>query len=159
MVMVIAQFTILPDQDDYIFGPEDIDPTIAALPVAQTVGLAPTSASRPMHHSVKILNQRTTAVSAKFRSMVPETVKIWYENGRGGSFQGTLTLGKEYTLNTYEDHVFFFTNEAKTKEFARFRMNKNRVRYNATPFCCSAVLCSIRFHALVLLHSRCVVVL
>ena len=34
---------------------------------------------------------------------------MWYDDGMGGSFQGTLTLGKESTTNTYEGHVFFFT--------------------------------------------------
>lgn len=59
--------------------------------------------------------------------MVPENIKIWFENGKGGSFQGALSLGKEYTLNSYEGHVFFFTNEGKTKEFARFTMSKDQV--------------------------------
>ena len=46
----------------------------------------------------------------------------------GGSFQGSLTLGKEYTINTYEGHVFFFTEgDDKTKEYARFIMNKDQV--------------------------------
>ncbi len=46
----------------------------------------------------------------------------------GGSFQGSLTLGKEYTINTYEGHVFFFTEgDDKTKEYARFNMNKEQV--------------------------------
>lgn len=80
-----------------------------------------------MHPSVKILNTRTTAVSAKFRSLISEPIKIWYENNNGGSFQGSLSLGKEYTLNTYEGHVFFFTNDAKTKEYARFVMRKDQV--------------------------------
>lgn len=53
-------------------------------------------------------------------------VKIWYENNNGGSFQGSLSLGKEYTLNTYEGHVFFFTNDAWTKEYARLVMRKDR---------------------------------
>jgi hypothetical protein len=119
---------IVKSQDEYIFGPEDIDPAIAALPVAQSLNSLPTSPARPIHPSVKILNSRTTAVSAKFRSMVRDPIKIWYENGSGGSFQGALALGKEYTLNTYEGHVFFFTNDAKTIEFARFRMRKDQVR-------------------------------
>ena len=37
------------------------------------------------------------------------SMDMWYEDGLGGSFQGTLTLGKESTTNTYEGHVFFFT--------------------------------------------------
>ena len=83
--------------------------------------------SKALHPSVKILNTRTTAVNAKFRSMISEPIKIWFENNQGGSFQGSLTLGKEYTPNTYEGHVFFFTNDAKTKEYARFTMVKEQV--------------------------------
>lgn len=116
------------DQDEYIFEPAS---TTGADPTPSVVAKAgePVSGARPMHPSVKLLNSRTTAVAAKFRSMVPENIKIWYENNQGGSFQGSLSLGKEYTLNTYEGHVFFFTNEAKTKEFARFTMSKDQVSY------------------------------
>ena len=82
---------------------------------------------------VKFLNSKTTAMSAKFRCFVPSTVHIWYDNGLGGSFQGSLTLGKEYTINTYEGHVFFFTEgDDKTKEYARFSMDKNQVTYLVT---------------------------
>jgi len=84
--------------------------------------------ARPIHPSVKLLNARTTAVSAKFRSLVHEPIKIWYENNQGGSFQGSLSLGKESTLDTYEGHVFFFTNDAKTVEYARFVMRKDQVQ-------------------------------
>mmetsp|Transcript_18595 Transcript_18595/g.25684 ORF Transcript_18595/g.25684 Transcript_18595/m.25684 type:complete len:532 (+) Transcript_18595:25-1620(+) len=79
---------------------------------------------------VTILNVRTTAMSAKFRCFVPSKVHIWYDNGQDGSFQGFLTLGKEYTINTYEGHVFYFTEgDDKTKEYARFVMNKDQVTY------------------------------
>ena len=121
------KFTITADQDEYIFGPEDIDPEVAALPITQTQNISPLGAARPLHPSVKMLNSRTTAVSAKFRSLVHGTIKIWYENGSGGAFQGSLGLGKEYTLNTYEGHTFFFTNEDKSIEYARYVMNKNQV--------------------------------
>ena len=123
----VEQFVIASNQDEYIFGPGDIDPQIAVLPVATSTNTLPIAPARPLHPSVKILNTRTTAVSAKFRSLVPETIKIWYENKQGGAFQGSLGLGKEYTLNTYEGHVFFFTNEAKTVEYARYTMQKDQV--------------------------------
>ena len=77
---------------------------------------------------VTILNVKTTAMSAKFRCFVPSKVHIWYDNGQDGSFQGSLTLGKEYTINTYEGHIFYFTEgDVKTKEYARFVMNKDQV--------------------------------
>lgn len=110
--------------DYYAFGP--VQGHISPLPVSKETA-APVAVARPIHPSVKLLNSRTTAVSAKFRSLIPEPIKIWYENNQGGSFQGSLSLGKEYTLNTYEGHVFFFTNEEKTVEFARHVMRKNQV--------------------------------
>lgn len=78
---------------------------------------------------ITLLGTGTTAMSAKFRSLVP-SMDMWYEDGRGGTFQGTLTLGRESTTNTYEGHVFFFTDSADRKiEYARFTMDKNRVLY------------------------------
>ena len=89
----------------------------------------PTEKKVTKNPHVKFLKSRTTAMSAKFRCFVPSTVHIWYDNGLGGSFQGSLTLGKEYTINTYEGHVFFFTEgDDKTKEYARFVMDKDQVR-------------------------------
>ena len=42
--------------------------------------------------------------------------------------QGTLGLGKEYTINTYVGHVFFFTDmKDKTKEYGRFVMKADQV--------------------------------
>jgi hypothetical protein len=111
-----------------VFGPPLSSP-LGATALKATEALVPSSSARPLHPSVKYLNQRTTAVSAKFRSMIPGTIKIWFENGAGGSFQGSLGLGKEYTLNTYEGHEFFFTNEEKSKEFGRFKMRKEQVLY------------------------------
>ncbi len=80
------------------------------------------------HPLVKLINSPTTATSAKFRNHIPITVDIYYEDGRDGTFQGTLELGKEYTINTYEGHVFYFTEKGrKDKEVARFTIDKNMV--------------------------------
>jgi len=109
------QYAILPSIDNYSFGP---------------AGAANTA--RPdsrLHPKVKLLNTRSTATSAKFRSMVPDTINIWYENRQGGVFQGSLTLGKEYTINTYEGHVFYFTNQDRSVEYARFTMRQDQVLY------------------------------
>jgi hypothetical protein len=82
--------------------------------------------SRP-HPSVRVIGMRSTAMAAKFRCLVPKT-EYYFEDGRGGSFQGVLSMGKETTTNTYEGHVFFFTEPGrKDKELARFEMNKNQV--------------------------------
>lgn len=132
------------DQDEYIFEPASTATGTSPAPSVVAKAGEPVSGARPMHPSVKLLNSRTTAVAAKFRSLVPENIKIWYENNQGGSFQGSLSLGKEYTLNTYEGHVFFFTNEAKTKEFARFTMSKDQVlsHEHITPSCRCAIICT-----------------
>ena len=51
-----------------------------------------------------------------------------YDDGSEGVYQGTLTMGKETTTNTYEGHVFYFTEPGdKSKELARFTMDKNVV--------------------------------
>eukprot|EP00981_Chlorochromonas_danica_P005623 scaffold1160_cov174-Ochromonas_danica.AAC.23 len=78
----------------------------------------------------QVLNHRTTATSAKFRCLVPQGVDIYYEDGRGGLSQGSLGIGQEYTVNTYEGHVFFFTLKGnKEKELARFTMDSKKVLY------------------------------
>lgn len=76
---------------------------------------------------------------------------MWYEDGEGGSEQGHLSLGqvrafimkyhcqlfefemKETTTNTYEGHVFFFTEyDNRNKEVARFTMSPDQVRTMTT---------------------------
>jgi hypothetical protein len=71
------------------------------------------AADRPKgapHPAIKFLNTPTTSMNAKFRCFVPDPVHIWYDDKKGGLYQGLLTLGKEYTINTYQGHVFYFTN-------------------------------------------------
>lgn len=78
----------------------------------------------------QFLNHRTTATSAKFRCLVPKGVDIYYEDGRGGLTQGALSMGQEYTVNTYDGHVFFFTQRGdKNREVARFTIDSQRVLY------------------------------
>lgn len=59
---------------------------------------------------VKIMGYRTTAMSAKFRCLTPYEVEYYYDDGKDGTYQGTLKLGKETTTNTYEGTriVFYF---------------------------------------------------
>ncbi len=75
-----------------------------------------------------MINAPTTATSAKFRNLIPATIDIYYEDGGDGVFQGTLDLGKEYTINTYEGHVFYFTEKGRKElEVARFVIDKDVV--------------------------------
>jgi len=79
---------------------------------------------------VKIMGYRSLAMSAKFRCLTPFEVDYYYDDGGEGTFQGTLSLGKETTTNTYEGHVFYFTRKGKKDQIVnRFPMNKNRSLY------------------------------
>jgi hypothetical protein len=85
------------------------------------------------HWSVKPLEARyraTTAMNARFRSISPRTLQIWYDNGEGGSKMGRLKVGQETTTNTYETHEFFFTDLEKGDkvEVFRARMRNDKVR-------------------------------
>ena len=82
-----------------------------------------------LHPRVRSLNKRSTSVGAKFKSLYHKPLNIWYEDGRGGIEQGLLGPGKETTTNTYEGHVFYFTENAlfggkKGKEVARFTISQ-----------------------------------
>lgn len=76
---------------------------------------------------VKIIGKRTTAMAAKFRCLC-SSVDYYYDDGDQGLFQGSLLLGKETTINTYEGHIFFFTEkDNKDSEIGRFIMSKHQV--------------------------------
>jgi hypothetical protein len=80
------------------------------------------------HPQVEVMGETTTSMGAMFRCLC-KSVDYWWENGEGGAYQGTLTMGKETTTNSYEGHVFFFTESGnKEKELARFTMHKDQVR-------------------------------
>lgn len=86
--------------------------------------------SRPHPNVVSIRGSRTTAQSAKFRSLSSRTLDIWFDNGADGSFQGSLKSGQETTTTTYAGHVFYFTlSKNKSHEVARFTMTPNQVFY------------------------------
>jgi hypothetical protein len=77
--------------------------------------------SRPHPYVINIPGQRTTACAAKFRSLSSRRINMWWEDGKGGQFQGALLPGQESTTNTYEGHVFFFT-DMKDKTDIIFRV-------------------------------------
>jgi prolyl 4-hydroxylase len=103
--------------DDYDEGATDTEEWSGSDRSAEPSGI--------LHPRVKSLNRRSTSVGAKFKSLYHKPLQIWYEDGRDGIDQGLLGPGKETTTNTYEGHVFYFTEKPmwgkkKGKEVARF---------------------------------------
>jgi hypothetical protein len=87
-----------------------------------------------LHPRVKYINQVSQSIGARFKSLAP-SIDIWYEDGKDGSYQGSLKLGQETTTNTYVGHVFYFTEAGnKKKELARHVMRKEQVLYLHTSF-------------------------
>jgi len=95
-------------------------------PVHSTITTRSTNGK--LHPAVKLINMRSTSVNVKFRSLAP-AIDMWYDGGEGSvTFQGSLSLGQESTINTYEGHVFFFTVKGnKDKELARHTMAADKV--------------------------------
>jgi hypothetical protein len=124
----IDEVVIIPKKRTYVIGPNSEASKLAtSTPRAQpsyelSAGKALTADGR-----VTVIGRPTTSMSAKFRCLAKE-VDYYYDDGREGTFQGTLTQGKETTTNTYEGHVFYFTKKGKKhEEIARFSMRKDQV--------------------------------
>eukprot|EP01038_Epipyxis_sp_PR26KG_P009004 gene9004-12146_t len=84
----------------------------------------------PAVKDLELQHRASNAMAAKFRSLVPYTIQMWYDNGRGGNEQGHLTLGQETTTNTYDGHVFFFTEFGKKDNLiGRYRMHHDQALY------------------------------
>ena len=76
---------------------------------------------------------KSTSAIAKFRSFIPTPIDIWFEDGGDGIPQGSLDFGREYSVNAYEGHVFYFTEKGqKDQEIARYTVKKDEVK---TLFC------------------------
>jgi len=65
-----------------------------------------------LHPAVTILNQHSSAMSAKFVCLA-SGCDIYFDDGREGTFHGRLDIMKETTTMTYEGHKFFFTKKEK----------------------------------------------
>ena len=86
--------------------------------------------TRPHPHVKTLKGPKTTAMAAKFRSMSPRKIEMFYDDGGAGTEQGHLVLGQETTTNTYAGHVFYFTVAGhKDQVLARFTMDPNKVLY------------------------------
>jgi hypothetical protein len=69
-------------------------------------------------------------MAAMFRCLC-KSVDYYWDDGNEGTYQGSLTLGRETTTNTYEGHVFIFTEKGnRNKEIVRFTMDPEKVRLN-----------------------------
>ena len=76
---------------------------------------------------VTTIGRTTTSLTAKFRCLAT-AADYWFEDGLGGAYQGTLTLGIEASTNSYEGHVFFFTEKGnKSNEYARVILSRAQV--------------------------------
>ena len=90
---------------------------------------------RNRHHPnvLSMANERidsSVMMNAKFRSLSPRKVDLWYDDGKTGTPQGTLSTGQESTTNTFVGHVFYVTLHGnKSTEITRFTMEKGRVLY------------------------------
>ena len=117
--------------ESYSFGPEESKSYRFSLQNGITA-ISSHSGSQERKKSsvsqVTIIGARTSAMAAKFRCHCL-SVDYWFDDGKSGTFQGTLSLGKETTTNTYEGHVFYFTEKGnKSNEIARYEMSKEKVR-------------------------------
>eukprot|EP01040_Poterioochromonas_malhamensis_P009728 gene9728-10568_t len=124
-VLVIAQ-----DTYTYTFQPSlrISHPPAPAPTIANILPIIPDKVAPKPY--ISILNRHSTSWSAKFRSLVPTPIDVWFEDGRGGSYQGTLKLGQEYTVNSYIGHVFFFTAQGnKDKVYVRHTVRSEQVVY------------------------------
>lgn len=102
--------------------------SIRIAPPAQASAPASTGPGR-VHPLVTLMHGRkSTSVGAKFKSLSSRTLDMYWEDGRDGVPQGTLRSGRESTTNTYEGHVFYFTeHNKKSNEVARVHIFQNQV--------------------------------
>jgi hypothetical protein len=86
--------------------------------------------TRPHPFVSHIPGQRTTAVAAKFRSLSSRSLDMWWDDSKDGVYQGRLMPGKESTTNSYEGHVFYFTDVNNKAEIVnRVKMKADTVLY------------------------------
>lgn len=120
----IASITIHEGVNEYFFSPSPLPMKHES---SYEVGV---EVKDRLHPAVKIIGSSTTAMSARFRSMSSRTLDLWFDDGGGGTPQGTLRPEQDSTTNAYEGHVFFYTEHGKkSPEIGRFRVHKNQVLY------------------------------
>lgn len=80
------------------------------------------------HPSVTRLTEVTTACSAKFVSLSARPLAMYWDDGQDGVAEGVLGPGATTTTNSYETHVFYFTeNNNKANVIARVVVEPGKV--------------------------------
>jgi prolyl 4-hydroxylase len=80
---------------------------------------------------------KIVAMPARFRSLYPSDIDMWYDNGQDGVFQGRIKFGKESSTTTYQGHEFYFTlhdestgrSGKKGAEVGRWKMDRKQSFY------------------------------
>lgn len=78
-----------------------------------------------------------SAMPARFRSLYPHDLDMWYDNGADGVWTGRIRFGKETATTTYDGHEFYFTlhdestgrTGKKGKEVMRYKMSRTQSFY------------------------------
>jgi hypothetical protein len=124
--------TIKPDKRTYSFEPFSSFSSSSSSSFTKSSSLSAASDNNPAPKPlIKLMNRLSTSCSAKFRNHVPNAIDIWYDDGRDGTYQGTLDLGKEYTVNSYVGHVFYFSEKGnKGKVYIRHTVAADKVIVN-----------------------------
>lgn len=83
---------------------------------------------RMLDSPVRLMGLKTKSLTAKFRCLCP-ALDYYYDDGKEGLYSGSMVLGTEVSTNTYEGHVFYFTEKGnKSNVIARLTMNNKQVR-------------------------------
>ena len=132
-VKEVGSGTRLPDKIDvttdvrfYYVGPKGKGHKLQKK-VVPDLGLTKGGNKKVLGSPLTIIGSKSTAMAAKFQCHCT-AVDYYYDDGGEGVFQGSLTLGKETTINTYQGHTFFFTQKNnKKKVLARYLMVADKV--------------------------------
>ena len=92
-----------------------------------------------LHPSIFTGLRPISAMPMRVRNLRRDTLDMWYDDGRGGIWQGLLAFGRETATTSYHTHEFFFTirGDEQKIEVDRVRMDTSQSFYvlrEAEPF-------------------------
>jgi hypothetical protein len=123
----LATLTIRENIDNYYLQPLNQSPKPRNKAVKYKLNSK--QLSRP-HPQVVILNQHTTAMAIKFKSLSSRQLNFWFDDGGAGILEGHLSMGQETTTNAYIGHNFYFTlPNDKSVVIGRFKVTSDEVLY------------------------------